>query len=98
MPDFVVTAIAKFAFADGVVQGARMQMIDATPPPVSLRGRVALREEFLDEVGVPLAAFGMREVQELPHSEVPGMRRHKVKKARFSFGVAEGSNRGELVC
>jgi hypothetical protein len=58
----MVAAIAKLTLVDGVVQGARVQMVDATPPAVSLRGRMALGEEFFDEVGVPLAAFGMGKV------------------------------------
>jgi hypothetical protein len=94
--NLMVTAIAKLAFANSVIQRTRVQMIDATPPTVSLCGRVAIRKEFFDEVSVPLAAFGMSEVQELPHSEVPGMRRHKVKKTGFNFGVAEGSKRSEV--
>jgi hypothetical protein len=37
-------------------------MIDATPPTISLGGRMTLRKEFLDEMGVPLAAPGMGKV------------------------------------
>jgi hypothetical protein len=92
----VIAAIAKLTFADGVVQDARMQMINTTPPAVSLGGSVAMREEFLDEMSVPPAAFGMGKVQELPNPEVPGMRRHKVKETGFNFGVTEGSKRSEL--
>jgi hypothetical protein len=96
--NLVVAPIAKLAFADGLVQGARVQMVDATPATISLGGRVALREELLDEVRVPLAALGVGEVQELPHSEVPGMRCHKVEKMGFDFGVTERSERSELGC
>jgi hypothetical protein len=37
-------------------------MIDATPPTVSLGGCMALREEFFDEMSVPLAALGVGKV------------------------------------
>jgi hypothetical protein len=94
--NLMVAAIAKLTFTDGVVQDARMQMINTTPPAVSLGRSVAMREEFLDEMSVPLAAFGMGKVEELPHREVPGMRRHKVEKTGFNFGVPEGSKRSEL--
>ena len=58
---------------------------------------MALREEFLDEMSVPLAAFGVSKVQELPNREVPGMRRHKVKETGFDLGITEGSKCCELV-
>jgi hypothetical protein len=71
-------------------------MIDAAPPVISLSGYVALREELLDQMSVPLPTFGMGEVQEPPDSEVPRMRRHKVEEAGFNLGVAEGSKRRDL--
>lgn len=96
VPNLMAASISKLALADGVVQSAGMQMIDAASPAVSLGCRIALREEFFDEVGVPLAAFGMSEIQELPNREVPGMRCHKVKKTGFNLCVAEGPKRSEL--
>jgi hypothetical protein len=71
-------------------------MIDATPSLISLGRCVALGEEFLDQMSVPLAALGVGEVQELPHSEIPGMRCHKVEETGFNFGVTEGSKGSEL--
>lgn len=53
-------------------------------------------EELFDELGVAFAALGLSEVKELPHREVAGMRCHKVQKAGFHFGVAEGSKIDEL--
>jgi hypothetical protein len=52
----------KATLADGVVEGARVQMIDATPPTISLSCCMTLREEFFDEMSVSLAAFGVGKV------------------------------------
>lgn len=95
--NLMVASIAKLTFVDGVVQSAGVQMIDAASPAVSLGSRVAFREQLLNELGVPFAALCVSEVQELPHGEVPGMRRHKVEERGFDFGVTEGSKRSELV-
>ena len=60
--NLMVASIAKLAFADGVVQHARVQMVDATPPAISLGGCMAVREEFFDEVSVSLTALGVGKV------------------------------------
>ena len=54
-------------------------------------------KQLPDQTGIALAALGMGKLEELPDREVARMRRHKVEKPGFYFGVAEGAKIGELV-
>jgi hypothetical protein len=38
----------------------------------------------------------MGKIQELPHGEIAGMRRHEAEKTGFGFGVAESAEIREL--
>ncbi len=93
---FMTSPISEFAFSNRVIDRTRVQVIDKAPPPVSLGADMAQSEQFLDEAGVTLATLGASEVEELPHREVAGMRRHKVEESSLHIGVAETAKVNEL--
>ena len=54
-------------------------------------------KQLLDQTCIAFAALGMGKLEELPDREVARMRRYKVEKPGFYFGVAEDAKIGELV-
>ena len=58
---------------------------------------MAQAEQLLNQSGIPFAALGMGEIEELPNREITRMRCHKEEKSGFDICVTEGSELVDFV-
>jgi hypothetical protein len=93
----MVPAIPEMIFADGGIDLPRTELKHKTSARVSSGAGMAQTEQFLHQTGVPFAALGVGEIEELPKREIARMRCHKVEEASFHFGVTESEEAGEFV-
>ena len=82
---------------NGGVDLPRTQLKQEASPDVSPRAGMGQAEQFLDQSGIPFAALGTGEIEELPNREIARMRCHKVEETVFHFGVPESSELVDFV-
>jgi hypothetical protein len=56
--EFMLSPIAEIVSADGRVELSRVEVIDETPPSVSLSTSMPQAKQFFDQTGIALAALG----------------------------------------